>query len=84
MDQLIKRTSQLGSVLPGAEAKAFSLDAKNGKASTRSDLGKPSGSSIGSSTSKTINNGLQVRRLELIRNIGVLAVFLLVAFAPIL
>ena len=35
-------------------------------------------------TAESINRGLQVRRLERIRNVGVLAVFLLIGFAPIL
>jgi hypothetical protein len=35
-------------------------------------------------TSQAINKGLQVRRLELIRNVGVVAALMLIGFAPIL
>ncbi len=65
------------------EAQRFTLDAPNTDA-RRFRLDEAIGILDRLETSQAINKGLQVRRLELIRNVGVVAVLLLIGFAPIL
>jgi hypothetical protein len=65
------------------EAQRFSLDGPTLDA-RRFRLDEAIGLLDRIETSQSINKGLQVRRMELIRNVGVVAAVLLIGFAPIL
>ena len=65
------------------EAKGFKLDGTDPDA-RRFRLDEAIGILDEVKTVRAINNGLQVRRLELIRNVGYAAVLLLILFAPVL
>ena len=66
-----------------AEAKRFALDAANPE-TRRFRLDEAIGILDRLETAQSINRNLQVRRLERIRNVGMVAVLLLIGFAPIL
>ncbi len=85
-DWLIRRAEEVKSLLHASdapEAKHFKTDVRDHDV-MRVRLDEAIAALNRRKTSKERNRGLQVRRLELIRDVGVVALFLLIAFAPIL